>query len=146
MNHCMFQLYLNQNRFIKMWIYVVLFFAISIEIVINVFNSEPLSMNIKAACNKLRNHCIFPVYIANPILGPDSVKVSHRLRRNINSVEYQNGISGIIFFLWTVQLKPISNLSLSKLRKDTSCVKDFNLNAYSSFQKQFSQCLTKGRT
>ena len=80
------------------------FFAISIEIVINVFNSEPLSMNIKAACNKLRNHCIFPVYIANPILGPDSVKVSHRLRRNINSVEYQNGISGIILFLWTVQL------------------------------------------
>ena len=87
-----------------MWIYVVLFFAISFEIVINVFNSEPLSMNIKAACNKLRNHCIFPVYIANPILGPDSVKVSHRLRRNINSVEYQNGISGIILFLWTVQL------------------------------------------
>ena len=104
MNHCMFQLYLNQNRFIKMWIYVVLFFAISIEIVINVFNSEPLSMNIKAACNKLRNHCIFPVYIANPILGPDSVKVSHRLRKNINSVEYQNGISGIILFLWAVQL------------------------------------------
>ena len=80
------------------------FFATYSKIVINVFNSEPQSMNIKAACNKLRNHCIFPVYIANPILDPDSVKVSHRLRRNINSVEYQNGISGIIFFLWTVQL------------------------------------------
>ena len=115
MNHCMFQLYLNQNRFIKMWIYVVLFFAISIEIVINVFNSEPLSMNIKAACNKLRNHCIFPVYIANPILGPDSVKVSHRLRRNINSVEYQNGISCIILFLWTVQLILYINVDIKDL-------------------------------